>query len=50
MSMLALDFDVVGLEERRRPVVVIVVIVVLRERVAKMRECQSNIANVKAKS
>ena len=48
--MLALDFDVVGLEERRRPIVVIVVIVVLRERVAKMRESQSNIANVKAKS
>jgi hypothetical protein len=32
--MLALDFDVVGLEERRRPVAVVVV-VVLRERTAK---------------
>ena len=34
LSMLALDFDVVRLEERR-PVVVVAVVVVLRERAAK---------------
>jgi hypothetical protein len=50
LSMLALDFDVVGFEERRRSVLPSSSSSFCERERRRMRECQSNTANVKQKN